>query len=183
MNAQTTTREDAMTTTAALIARLERVPTRRDIDDAVALLRGMGESQPQPSSEDARDDGCLCVGCLWRYRVDLMVPDDLWAEINPGGGLLCGRCIMDRTEARGQFDAFNASPVQPSTEEPVGGPDPRELERWAEWYDSPSRSSRVVVPMPSGASACSAGYLLRAIASEHRKAALYAPPSTGEDHG
>ena len=44
--------------------------------------------------------GCLCHGCGDRYRVDLNIPDDLWAAIGmpTPGGLLCGVCIMRRLE-------------------------------------------------------------------------------------
>ncbi|MCW8137877.1 MAG: hypothetical protein KIT58_03140 [Planctomycetota bacterium] len=48
---------------------------------------------------DPREQGCLCGGCGRRYRVDLVVPD-------VEAGLLCGRCVMDRFEALGEFRAF-----------------------------------------------------------------------------
>ena len=57
-------------------------------------------------------DGCICQRCGERYRVDILVPDALWAEIGPkgkaeaGGGLMCGVCIMSAIERRGEFDAF-----------------------------------------------------------------------------
>lgn len=59
-----------------------------------------------------RDEGSCCEGCGRRYKVDLLVPDDLWVLIRgetsrrPESGLLCGRCIMDKIEGRGQFDVF-----------------------------------------------------------------------------
>lgn len=63
------------------------------------------------SKHDPRDKGCKCQGCGRRYRVDLVVPEDLWRQIRPEGpvvkaGLLCGRCVMDRVEQLGQFGAF-----------------------------------------------------------------------------
>lgn len=70
---------------------------------------------------DPRDEGCLCYGCDRRYRVDVMVPDDLWERIKPplaarGGGLLCGRCIFDRIEALGEFASWVlGSPEAPRT--------------------------------------------------------------------
>lgn len=43
---------------------------------------------------------CKCQQCGARFRVDIIVRDDLWERIKPkgkarGSGLLCGRCIMD----------------------------------------------------------------------------------------
>lgn len=67
-------------------------------------------------SRDPRDRGCKCQGCGRRYRVDLLVPDALWRRIGPpreapDGGLLCGRCIVDRIEALGEFAAFYLRPA------------------------------------------------------------------------
>lgn len=52
--------------------------------------------------------GCICQACGRRYRVDWIIPSRLWEEIKPAGkaegaGMLCGRCISDRIEARGQY--------------------------------------------------------------------------------
>lgn len=63
--------------------------------------------------DGAADHGCRCQGCGQYYRVDLNVPDDLWSRIRPegkapGAGMLCGRCIMDRVEALGEFGALQA---------------------------------------------------------------------------
>ncbi len=46
---------------------------------------------------------CKCQGCGAQYSVDIIVPDDLWAEIRPAhkvgqSGLLCSFCIMVRIE-------------------------------------------------------------------------------------
>lgn len=43
---------------------------------------------------------CKCQRCGDKFRVDVVVRNDLWEKIKPpwkpnGGGLLCGRCIMD----------------------------------------------------------------------------------------
>lgn len=59
-----------------------------------------------------QDPGCLCQGCGQRYRVDVLVPDELWERIRPtgkpeGAGLLCGRCIFGRIEQLGQFSALH----------------------------------------------------------------------------
>ncbi len=55
---------------------------------------------------DPRDQGCLCQACGDRYKVDLMLPDELWARISGGKNLLCGRCIMTAMEGLGSFAAL-----------------------------------------------------------------------------
>lgn len=47
-----------------------------------------------------------CQGCGIEYKGDLIIPDELWVKISPhpvegfkGGGLLCGKCIMEKLEA------------------------------------------------------------------------------------
>lgn len=58
------------------------------------------------------DNGCRCQGCGQHYRVDLLLTDELWAEIRPDRteeqplNLLCGPCITKRLEDRNRFDAF-----------------------------------------------------------------------------
>lgn len=63
----------------------------------------------------SRDQGCLCQGCGRRYRVDLLLNDELWKWIrypdNPT--LLCGVCIMERIEQIGSFDYFYFTKVPP----------------------------------------------------------------------
>lgn len=54
---------------------------------------------------------CTCQECHRLYKVDLIVPDDLWEKIKPSGkskgtGLLCGSCIMDQIEILDEYDAF-----------------------------------------------------------------------------
>ena len=57
--------------------------------------------------KDSRDEGCLCQGCLKRYKVDLWVPTPLWRKIRRRAEtLLCGECIMSRIEALGEFNYF-----------------------------------------------------------------------------
>lgn len=56
-------------------------------------------------------DGCTCHGCGQTFRVDIMVPDDIWDRIRPphkpaGAGLLCPTCIVQRIEATEDFAAF-----------------------------------------------------------------------------
>jgi hypothetical protein len=67
------------------------------------------------SAESTRDEpGCTCHGCGVRYKVDFLVPDGLWCAIGMTGpgGLLCGRCIVGKIEALGEFAAFTVRPVE-----------------------------------------------------------------------
>jgi len=46
---------------------------------------------------------CKCQKCGKHYKIDLIIPDQLWKQIKPinkpeGGGLLCGACIMKKLE-------------------------------------------------------------------------------------
>lgn len=55
---------------------------------------------------------CTCQSCGNSYKVDVVVPDDLWELIKPkdkptGGGLLCGVCIIRRLEKLGNYVAFD----------------------------------------------------------------------------
>jgi len=52
---------------------------------------------------------CTCQGCGKQYKVDLVIPDELWEQIKPNGksegaGLLCGACIMSRIEEISDYD-------------------------------------------------------------------------------
>lgn len=49
---------------------------------------------------------CRCQRCNQLYKVDILIPDNLWEEIKPagkqtGGGLLCGFCIVAALEKKG----------------------------------------------------------------------------------
>jgi hypothetical protein len=49
---------------------------------------------------------CVCQRCGNKYKVDIIIPDELWEQIKPqhkpiGAGLLCGNCIVDALEERG----------------------------------------------------------------------------------
>ena len=57
------------------------------------------------------NDGCTCQECGRQYKVDILVPDDIWEKIKPknkpaGAGLLCGICIIKKIEELGEFDAY-----------------------------------------------------------------------------
>lgn len=79
---------------------------------------------------------CKCQGCGEQYKVDLIVPDEVWERIKPegkppGAGLLCGACIMARIEAGGDYDAWNLT---------------REKERRFPIQDGPSIPWRMIAP-------------------------------------
>lgn len=57
---------------------------------------------------------CTCQGCFKPYRVDLLVPDEVWERIKPegkpvGAGLLCPECIGRRVEALGEHRVLMTS--------------------------------------------------------------------------
>lgn len=57
---------------------------------------------------------CRCQECGKLYKVDLIIPDNLWEIIKPkgkdtGAGLLCGSCIMKKIEALGNYDALHVT--------------------------------------------------------------------------
>lgn len=59
---------------------------------------------------------CLCQSCGDKYKVDIVIPDELWEKINPegkaeGAGLLCGVCIFKRIENLDKYDAFNLTVI------------------------------------------------------------------------
>lgn len=46
---------------------------------------------------------CRCHECRSRYKIDIIVPDDMWEKIKPdgakkkkGGGMLCPVCIAHK---------------------------------------------------------------------------------------
>ena len=48
---------------------------------------------------------CKCQNCNEQYKIDLLIPNNLWSKIRPGqpksdkeSGLLCGSCIMSKLE-------------------------------------------------------------------------------------
>ena len=54
---------------------------------------------------------CKCQSCRKQYKVDLIIPDDLWEKIKPegkpeGAGLLCGSCNMKKIEASNKYDVW-----------------------------------------------------------------------------
>lgn len=57
-------------------------------------------------AKDKRENGCLCQCCGHRYKVDLILPNKLWKQINHSNQeCLCGNCILRRLENLG-FSAY-----------------------------------------------------------------------------
>lgn len=56
-------------------------------------------------------DGCTCQSCGSIYKMDLMIPDDLWVSINGSGegGLLCPTCIVKALENIKGFSTYALS--------------------------------------------------------------------------
>jgi hypothetical protein len=57
----------------------------------------------------ANNMSCICNNCGRKYKVDLLVPDDIWNKIRPigskgEGGLLCPICIAEKLESLGDYD-------------------------------------------------------------------------------
>jgi hypothetical protein len=74
---------------------------------------------------------CKCQNCGKKYKVDLNIPDELWEQIKPkgkppGGGLLCGSCIMEKLEKILGHEAFWAEPVHLSKVQKKTSPPIRE---------------------------------------------------------
>ena len=62
--------------------------------------------------------GCVCQICGRIYRIDFIIPDDVWKTINPKqseNGLLCGRCITDKMETMykkcDKFGCYNVTKI------------------------------------------------------------------------
>lgn len=57
---------------------------------------------------------CICQGCGVRYKIDLIIPNELWLKISPKkseGGLLCGSCIMKKLEEVLSYDSFKLTKI------------------------------------------------------------------------
>ena len=55
---------------------------------------------------------CKCQNCGKDYKVDVIVPDEVWERIKPyrtheGNGLLCGACIFEAIEELGEYNVFH----------------------------------------------------------------------------
>lgn len=68
---------------------------------------------------DPIPEPCLCQMCGLPFKVDVMVPDDVWERIKPAGkppgaGLLCGQCILARIETQHTHGVWRLAPVPDS---------------------------------------------------------------------
>lgn len=62
----------------------------------------------------ANHNGCTCQHCGNKFKIDFLIPDDLWKKIRPGkeegkaagSGLLCGTCIIKALESELSYSAF-----------------------------------------------------------------------------
>ena len=53
---------------------------------------------------------CLCQECRKQYKIDLIIPDEMWKLISPNkddSGLLCGECIMKKLEQLNKYGVLN----------------------------------------------------------------------------
>jgi len=55
---------------------------------------------------------CICQQCGKKYKVDLVVPNNLWEQIKPegkprGADLMCGFSITERIEEISNYDYWH----------------------------------------------------------------------------
>jgi hypothetical protein len=48
---------------------------------------------------------CICQNCGDKYKVDIILDNQLWKLISSKKKLLCGKCIIDELESKG-YGAF-----------------------------------------------------------------------------
>lgn len=149
------------------VARLIDGPITSICNECIVLLRDMLEPTPADAPKGGRsymstyglpdpdapkgdtpqseENGCKCQGCSAYYRVDFLVPDDVWGRISPknvdgfkGGGLLCGRCIVERIEGFGDFGAFHVSPADNLTPDQIAYLHELADDRRKRWQDHKS---------------------------------------------
>jgi len=51
-----------------------------------------------------------CKSCGTKYKVDLIIPDNMWSQISPRtgeSGLICGSCIMEALEDLGEYASYH----------------------------------------------------------------------------
>jgi hypothetical protein len=54
---------------------------------------------------------CTCQQCSKKYKVDLLLPNEIWKKINKKSvNLLCGNCIVKGLEKIG-YSAFKITPL------------------------------------------------------------------------
>lgn len=84
------------------------------------LISEVNVSQIEPLvTVKTAEEGCTCQNCGNKYKVDFIIPDDLWIKISPQkseAGMLCGICTVKAIEEFGEFDAYKmikAGQVEP----------------------------------------------------------------------
>ena len=63
----------------------------------------------KPVILETAEEGCTCQNCGEKYKIDFLLPDNVWLKISPTkseGGLLCGGCIVNKLESLGDYGAF-----------------------------------------------------------------------------
>lgn len=92
--------------------------------DAPNMTESYTFIRPLPAAEPNSTDGCTCQDCGCVYKVDWLIPDALWQQIQDRGegGLLCGSCIAARVEKLSSFNVFHFEPETVS-DYPSGCPD------------------------------------------------------------
>jgi len=64
-------------------------------------------------SEQLVCDCCKCQKCGHKYKLDLIIPDEIWRKITPSknneGGLLCPICIITEIEKIYGYSMFKLS--------------------------------------------------------------------------
>jgi hypothetical protein len=76
---------------------------------ATLSVKGTEIKEVKDAEFDSRYGGCKCQLCGKRYKVDWMIPDEIWLKISPKkslGGLLCGSCIAELIEEFDEFGMF-----------------------------------------------------------------------------
>ena len=85
------------------------------VSQVIRLLKKKSEEREYDikckSSRPHFIEGCICQYCGNKYKIDLLIPDELWEQIKPSGkpqgtGLLCGLCIISKLENLLSYSAF-----------------------------------------------------------------------------
>lgn len=68
-----------------------------------SLVSDSGPTEGEAHPPLKHIQGCECQRCGRLYKLDIQIPNHLWDEIRPkhkppGGGLLCGSCIISAME-------------------------------------------------------------------------------------
>jgi hypothetical protein len=80
---------------------------------------------------------CKCQKCGAQYKIDFIIPDELWEKIKPegkkkGAGLLCGPCIAQKLEEQGRYGMFLLQPESSET-----------IDKMEEWERGFARNEKI----------------------------------------